>query len=85
MRYYKGYMIDPNNIYGGFANKAEIDAHIRRMAINHYTKLLKLMYNYTDPDMVMIANSQAVDYMNYMHDQIGFTYDEIEEIEISVA
>ena len=75
MAQYKGYYID--HIH--FNSKAEIDAHIKQQAVEAYQRLIRYFADHSTM-AVSIKCSEAAD---RLHNTFGFSYEEIEELEIS--
>ena len=75
MTQYKGYYID--HIH--FHSKAEIDAHIKRQAVEAYQRLIRYFADHSTM-AVSIKCSEAAD---WLHNIFGFSYEEIEAIEIA--
>lgn len=76
MTKYKGFYTD----HVIFNNKAEIDAHIKKQAINHYKTACRL---FAEKGGVEVAAYMA-DREKILHDVHGLTWEQIEEVEISV-
>lgn len=76
MRKYKGYYID--NIY--FSTKEEIDEFIKSQAVNAYCKSVKYFTNHPS----MEASSIASDKAQRLVDEFGFTWEEVEALEIEI-
>lgn len=74
MKQYKGYYID--NIY--FNNKQDIDNHIEKMAVEAYKTACRLF----DRDRSMEASMYADDKAEFLVKHFGYTWEQIEAIEI---
>ena len=75
MTNHKGYYID--NVI--FSSKEDIDNFIKKQAVDRFVMLNKLFAE--RPDMgISIACSEQAD---RLHNQFGFTWEEIEEIELA--
>lgn len=72
---YKGYYID--NVC--FHSKADIDEAIKRMAVERFKKLNKYFVDHPSIEASIMCDEQA----KILHEQHGFTYAEIEDLEIS--
>ena len=75
MTQYKGYYID--NIY--FHSTAEIDAHIKQQAVEAYQRLIR----YFERHSTMAVNAKCIEAADRLHNIFGFSYEEIEELEIA--
>ena len=75
MTQYKGYYID--HIY--FNSNAEIDANIKQQVVEAYKRLIRYFADHSTMD-VSIKCSEASD---RLHNIFGFSYEEIEAIEIA--
>lgn len=73
MKQYKGYYID--NVI--FHNEKEVDNFIREKAILHYTMLNQIFKK----EMSFESSVMCSDYEIYMHDTLGFSFEELEAIE----
>lgn len=76
MKKYIGYYID--GVY--FNHKCEIDNFIKEQSIERYKMLVKMFANNSIME-ISIACSDAAD---FLHNECGLSYEEIEQIEISV-
>lgn len=74
MKKNRGYYIDGVI----FKSEADIDISIREQAANRYRTLTKVFVNNMNLEATMICG----DYARYMHDTCGFSWSEIEAIEI---
>lgn len=74
MKQYKGYYID--NIQ--FNSKEEIDEFIKSQAVNAYCKSVKYFANHPS----MEASSIASDKAQRLVDEFGFSWGEVEALEI---
>ena len=74
MTQYKGYYID--NIY--FNSKAEIDAYIKQKAVKEYQRRIRYFADHSTMEASIFCSEQA----NLLHNNFGFSYEEIEAIEI---
>ena len=75
MTQYKGYYID--HIH--FNSKDEIDSHIKQQAVEAYQRLIRHFADHSTM-AVSIKCSEAAD---RLHNIFGFSYEEIEELEIA--
>ena len=75
MTQYKGYYIAHIN----FQRKAEIDARIKQQAVEAYQRLIRYFADHSTM-AVSIKCSEAAD---RLHNIFGFSYEEIEELEIA--
>ena len=75
MTQYKGYYID--HIY--FHSKAEIDAHIKQQAVEAYQRLIRYFADHSTMAVSIKCSEEA----DRLHDIFGFSYEEIEAIEIA--
>ena len=75
MTQYKGYYID--HIY--FHSKAEIDAYIKQMAVEEYQRRIRYFADHSTMEAFIFCDEQA----DRLHDIFGFSYEEIEELEIA--
>lgn len=75
MTQYKGYYID--HIF--FHSKAEIDAHIKQQAVEKFQMLNKFYAERPDRGVALLCDEQA----ERLHDIFGFSWEEIEEMEIA--
>ena len=73
---YKGYCID----HVWFHNKAEIDAHIERKAVREYQRRVRYFADHPNMEASIYCGEQA----DRLHNLFGFSYEEIEEMEIAV-
>lgn len=74
MKNYKGYYIDGVI----FNSKSEIDAFIKKQAIENYKMLCTMFADKPSMELCAIMGSKA----DYLHDVCGLSYAEIEDIEI---
>ena len=75
MTQYKGYYID--NIY--FHSKADIDAHIKQKAVDEYQRRIRYFADHSTVEASIFCSEQA----DLLHNNFGFSYEEIEAIEIA--
>lgn len=75
MTQYKGYYID--NIY--FHSKAEIDAYIKQKAVEEYQRRIRYFANHSTMEASIFCTEQA----DLLHNNLGFSYEEIEKLEIA--
>lgn len=75
MTQYKGYYID--HIH--FHSKAEIDAHIKQQAVEEYQRRIRYFADHSTMEASIFCTEQA----DRLHNIFGFSYEEIEELEIS--
>ena len=75
MTQYKGYYI--YHIY--FHSKADIDAHIKQQAVEAYQRLIR----YFERNSTMAVNAKCIEAADRLHNIFGFSYEEIEAIEIA--
>ena len=75
MTQYKGYYID--HIH--FHSKAEIDAHIKRQAVEAYQRLIRYFADHSTMAVSIKCSEEA----DRLHNIFGFSYEEIEAIEIA--
>lgn len=71
---YKGYYID--NIY--FNRKDEIDDHIKQKAVEEYQRRIRYFADHSTMEASIFCTEQA----DLLHNNFGFSYEEIEAIEI---
>lgn len=76
MKQYRGYYID----HVIFNSERDIDSFIREQNIESYKRLCVMFAN--DPSMEI--NVMMCDKYDYLHNYCGMSFEEIEEIEISV-
>ena len=76
MTQYKGYYID--HIY--FNSKDEIDAYIKQKAVEEYQRRVIYFADHSTMDASIFCTEQA----DLLHNNFGFSYEEIEAIEIAV-
>lgn len=76
MTQYKGYFID----HIIFNSKQDIDNHIEKMAVEAYKKACWLF----NKDRSMEASIYADEKAEYLVEHFGYTWDQIEAIEIEV-
>ena len=74
MKKYKGYYVDKVV----FNNEAEIDAFIKQQAVEKFIKLNKIFANSMNMEASIACSEQA----NRLHNQFGFSWEEIEAMEI---
>jgi len=74
MRQYKGYYIDKVI----FHNEKEIDAFIKQQAIDAYKKAIKYFCGHPTMEASMYATEKAEILVN----KFGYTWEEVEELEI---
>lgn len=74
-RAYKGYYIGP----GTFQSKAEIDEHIKQQAIRTYKSFCHSFARCSSIEAALVMSEKA----DWMHKQLGMSYEEIEAIEIA--
>lgn len=77
MTQYRGYYID--HIY--FHSKAEIDAHIKNKAVEEYQRRIKYFSDHSTMEASIFCSEQA----DLLHNNFGFSYEEIEELEIAAC
>ena len=75
MTQYKGYYID--HIY--FNSEAEIDAPIKQKAVDEYQRRIRYFADHYTIEASIFCSEQA----DLLHNNFGFSYDEIEAIEIA--
>lgn len=75
MTQYKGYYID--HIF--FHSKAEIDDHIKQQAVEKFQMTNKFYAERPDIGVAQLCDEQA----ELLHDIFGFSWEEIEEMEIA--
>ena len=75
MTQYKGYYID--HIY--FNSKYEIDDYIKQKAIDEYQRRIRYFANHSTMEVSIFCIEQA----DLLHNNFGFSYEEIEAIEIA--
>ena len=75
MTQYKGYYID--HIY--FHSKAEIDTHIKQQAVEAYQRLIRYFADHSTMAVSIKCSEEA----DRLHNIFGFSYEEIEELEIA--
>ena len=75
MKQYKGYYID--NIY--FNSKDEIDAYIKQEAVEEYQRRIRYFADHSTMEASIFCSEQA----DLLHNNFGFSYEEIEAIEIA--
>ena len=74
MEQYKGYYID--NIY--FNRKDEIDDHIKQKAVEEYQRRIRYFADHSTMEASIFCSEQA----DLLHNNFGFSYEQIEAIEI---
>lgn len=75
MTQYKGYYID----HTYFHSKAEIDAHIKQKAVEEYQRRIRYFADHSTMEASIFCTEQA----DLLHNNFGFSYEEIEAIEIA--
>ena len=75
MTQYKGYYID--HIY--FNSKDEIDSYIKQKAVEEYQRRIRYFADRSTMEACIFCSEQA----DLLHNNFGFSYDEIEAIEIA--
>lgn len=75
MTQYKGYYID--HIY--FNSKDEIDAYIKQKAVDEYQRRIRYFADNSTMESFIFCTEQA----DLLHNNFGFSYEEIEAIEIA--
>ena len=75
MTQYKGYYIDRFYFHG----EAEIDAHIKQKAVEEYRRRIRYFAKHSTLEASIFCTEQA----DLLHDNFGFSYEEIEAIEIA--
>ena len=75
MEQYKVYYID--NIY--FNRKDEIDDHIKQKAVEEYQRRIRYFADHSTMEASIFCSDQA----DLLHNNFGFSYEEIEAIEIA--
>lgn len=75
MKQYKGYYID--HIY--FNNKSEIDDFVKKQAVERFAMLNKMFSERPSMELSVMCSEQA----DRLHNLFGFSYEELEEMEIS--
>lgn len=76
MKQYKGYYID--RIY--FNDKSEINDFIKKQAVDRFIMLNKMFSKHPNMELSIMCSEQA----DRLHNLFGFSYEELEELEISV-
>ena len=74
MKNYRGYYIDKVV----FNNEAEIDAFIKKQAVDRFVKLNKIFASHMTMEASIACSEQA----DSLHNQFGFSWEEIEAMEI---
>ena len=74
MTQYKGYYI--GHIY--FHSKAEIDAHIKQKVVEEYQRRIRYFVDHSTMEASIFCSEQA----DLLHNNFGFSYEQIEAIEI---
>ena len=74
MTKYRGYYIDKVV----FNNKAEIDAFIKKQAVERFIQLNKYFSEHMSMEASVVCSAQA----DLLHDNFGFSWEEIEAMEI---
>ena len=75
MTQYKGYYID--HIY--FNSESEIAAHIKPKAVDEYQRRIRYFADHSTIEASIFCSEPA----DLLHNNFGFSYDEIEAIEIA--
>ena len=75
MTQYKGYYID--HIY--FHSKSDIDSNIKKKAVEEYQRRIRYFADHS----TMEASIFCSDHADVLHNNFGFSYEEIEAIEIA--
>ncbi|WP_320917153.1 hypothetical protein [Enterocloster bolteae] len=75
MKQYRGYYID--HIY--FNDKSEIDDFIKKQAVERFAMLNKMFLQHPSMELSVMCSEQA----DRLHNLFGFSYEELEELEIS--
>lgn len=75
MTQYKGYYID--HVY--FNTKAEIDNYIKEQAVESFKRLHRYFAEHSTMEISILCSEQA----DHLHNIFGFTWDEIEALEIA--
>ena len=75
MAQYKGYYID--HIY--FNSKAEIDDYIKQKAVDEYQRRIRYFADHSTIEASIFCSEQA----DLLHNNFGFSYEEIDAIEIA--
>lgn len=84
MKKYKGYYIDGVI----FHSEAEIDEFHREGQLHRFKTLMELFYQYldkNDPVQAMAASKEASISADVLVNHYGYTWEQIEEIELSLA
>lgn len=76
---YKGYYIDKQSV-NGFKSKEEIDAFVKRQAVERY----KVLYRMFEKDPTMECNVVCCKQADALHYQCGMSYSEIEKLELEI-
>ena len=74
MKQYKGLYID--NVV--FNSEAEVDEHLKALAIESYKTAVKAFCEHTDMEHSLYADQKAA----YLVNQFGMDWDEVEAIEL---
>lgn len=74
MKQYKGYFIDEVI----FNSELEIDAFIKKQTIDKYQQLCRMFAENSCMELI----SMMQPYEDKLHDEFGFSYEEIEQLEI---
>ena len=74
MKQYRGYYID----HVIFNSTAEIDAFIKKQAVEHHNRLSKMFSEHPSMELSSIMSDSA----DRLHILFGFSYEEIEKMEI---
>ena len=75
MTQYKGYYIDLIR----FNSKAEIDAYVKQKAVEEYQRRIRYFADHSTMEASIFCSEQA----DLLHNNFGFSYEEIEAIEIA--
>ena len=75
MEQYKGYYID----HICFHSKADIYVHIKQKAVEEYRRRIRYFADHSTMEASIFCSEQA----DLLHNNFGFSYEEIEAIEIA--
>ena len=75
MKQYKGYYIDNVN----FNSDSEIDEFLKKQAVDRFAMLNKIFAEQMSMEASILCGQQA----QKLHDDFGFSWDEIEQMEIA--
>ena len=75
MAQYKGYYID----HTYFNSKAEIDDYIKQKAVDEYQRRIRYFADHSTIEASIFCSEQA----DLLHNNFGFSYEEIDAIEIA--